>query len=289
MLINDAFEQFKRSEVVAKGLSKKTLASYENTQSLFCAYFGGDSNIEDITLNDILSFNEHLSTWQRSDTVRNNLFQVRAVFKFCILRKMDVLEPDLISVPKKEKRMIQYLTEQEYEEFLSIVATKRRGYSDLNRLRNMAIIETLYATGLRVSELCRLNRNSIKNRQFTVIGKSKEPRICFISTRAERAIAEYLAARTDTNQALFIANQTGRRMTTYNVRTVFRTACANSDFDNIHPHTIRHSYATKLLDKGVDIRYIADLLGHQSLDTTKQYTHYANPKLKKIYDLAMEN
>lgn len=287
MLVYEAFEQYKRSEVLARGLSKKTLASYNNTQSLFCDYFGEQSKIEDITIDDILSFHEHLSTWQRSDTVRNNLFQVRSVFRYCIMRKVDVIDPMLISVPKKEKRTIQYLTQTEYEEFLEVVATSRRGYSNLNRLRNIAIVETLYATGLRVSELCKLNRNSIKNRQFTVIGKSKDPRICFISDRAERAINAYLDARIDTNQALFIANQTGARMTTCNVRTIFRTACKDSDFDNIHPHTIRHSYATKLLDKGVDIRYIADLLGHQSLDTTKQYTHYSNPKLKAIYDMAM--
>lgn len=287
MLIYEAFEQYKRSEVLARGLSKKTLASYQNTQKLFCDYFGEQSKIEDITIDDILSFHEHLSTWQRSDTVRNNLFQVRSVFKFCIMRKIDVIDPMLISVPKKEKRMIQYLTQTEYEEFLEIIATSRRGYSTLNRLRNIAIVETLYATGLRVSELCRLNRNSIKDRQFTVIGKSKDPRICFISQRAEVAISNYLKERSDNNQALFVANQTGARMTTCNVRTIFETACRNSDFNNVHPHTIRHSYATKLLDKGVDIRYIADLLGHQSLDTTKQYTHYSNPKLKAIYDMAM--
>lgn len=145
----------------------------------------------------------------------------------------------------------------------------------------------LYDSGIRISELCSLNRNSIKDRQFIVIGKSKNPRICFITEKTEQRIKDYLDLRDDNDRALFIANQTSKRITSDNVRKVFQNTCDRSDFINIHPHTIRHSFATRLLDKEVDIRYIAELMGHESLDTTKMYTYFSNPKLKKIYENAL--
>lgn len=79
----------------------------------------------------------------------------------------------------------------------------------------------------------------------------------------------------------------GKRITSDTVRKIFQNACKRSDFINVHPHTIRHSFATRLLDKEVDLRYIAELMGHESLDTTRIYTHISNPKLKKIYEKAL--
>ena len=184
---------------------------------------------------------------------------------------------------------MNYLTESEIERFIEVVSAKYRGYSRINRLRNKAIVNLLYDSGVRVSELCLLNRNSIKERQFTVIGKSKNPRICFITRKTEEVIAEYLAERNDNEKALFIATQNGKRTTPDTIRKIFQNACKRSDFINVHPHTIRHSFATRLLEKEVDIRYIAELMGHESLDTTKMYTHFSNPKLKKIYEKALAN
>lgn len=287
ILISEAFFEYEQSEIIAGGLSKKTLESYVYAEKLAEKYF---NNVDITTINaqDVREFYAHLLTWQKPDTARGNILCFRAVIGY--LNKSGVktsVDQEHIKVPKREKREIQYLTEPEVEEFINVVGQKVRGYSEANRLRNIAICKLLYTTGIRVGELCALNRNSIRDRQFTVIGKSKSPRVCFITSDTEKAIGEYLEIREDNNSALFVASQTGRRITPGGVRIVFKNACDRSDFSGIHPHTLRHSFATKLLDKEVDLRYIADLMGHESLDTTRLYTHFTNPKLRRIYEQAM--
>ena len=190
-----------------------------------------------------------------------------------------------MAIPRREKRTLDIPTEDEVEEFISIIAMKRRGYCNANRLRNVAIGRIIFSSGIRVSEVCSLNRNSIKNRQFTIVGKSRDSRICFIDSQTEKCIADY---RTDNNPALFISYQTEKRMTPGNVRNAFEAACARSDgqFVGIRPHALRRSFATKMLNKRVDLRYIGDLMGHADLNTTKVYTHYTNPQLRAIYDRA---
>lgn len=287
MLLSEAFATYRRAEVMAGGLSSKTDESYLYAGKLAVSYFG-DVDVTKVSAEDVRSYYEHLLGWQKPDTARGNIVCLRAVFKMLKRHHHDALDPEEIKVPKREKRQINYLTEPEVREFIEIVAERRRGYSELNRRRNVAIVEVLFASGIRVSELCRLNRNSIKNRQFVVVGKSKEPRPCYISERAEKAIRSYMELRTDTEPALFISNQNEGRITAGNVRRVFQNACNRSEFVDVHPHTIRHSFATYMLEKGVDLRYISDFMGHQSLDTTKIYTHYTNPKLRAIYDTVMQ-
>ena len=286
MLISEAFINYREVEIIARGLSPKTLESYVYAEKLVTEYFS-DTDIKNIATLDVAKFYQYLCSFQRPDTARGNIICLRSVLKRCVRKGWHYLDVEDIKVPKREKRIITYLTESEINSFISVVGQQCRGYSNLNRLRNVAIVSLLYDSGIRISELCSLNRNSIKDRQFIVIGKSKNPRICFITEKTEQRIKDYLDLRDDNDRALFIANQTGKRITSDNVRKVFQNACDRSDFINIHPHTIRHSFATRLLDKEVDIRYIAELMGHESLDTTKMYTHFSNPKLKKIYENAL--
>ena len=286
MLISEDFENYREIEVISRGLSPKTLESYIYAEKLVVEYFS-DTDIKNITTVDVSKFYQYLCNHQRPDTARGNIICLRSVLKRCVRKGWLNLDVEDIKIPKREKRIINYLTESEVDRFIFVVGEKCRGYSNFNRLRNIAIVSLLYDSGIRISELCSLNRNSIKDRQFIVIGKSKNPRICFITEKTEQRIKNYLDLRGDNDRALFIANQTGKRITSDNVRKVFQNACDRSDFINIHPHTIRHSFATRLLDKEVDIRYIAELMGHESLDTTKMYTHFLNPKLKKIYENAL--
>lgn len=286
MLVSEAFDLYRRAEVVAGGLSRKTFESYIYSEKLAMGFFG-DVPISKIQAMDVRDYYDHLLTWQKPDTARGNIICIRSVLRYCKRKGEDVMDIEDIKIPKRQKREIHYLTPPEIDEFIDVVATPTRGYAEINRLRNVAIVELLWATGLRVGELCKLNRNSIRNRQFTMVGKSKAPRVCFINDRAEAALKAYLAKRTDKCEALFVANQTERRITTGGVQRIFKCACDKSDFDDVHPHTIRHSFATFMLERNVDLRYIADLLGHESLDTTKIYTHYANPKLRMVYENAM--
>lgn len=286
VFISEAFIAYRANYIVMHNQSPKTEEGYLNAGKLLVKYFG---NIDITTLDfeKVRNWHTYLSSYQRPDTVRNNIVYLRNVLKYLRRLAMPVLDYELIPVQRKEKRLLKYLTEDEYDRFVGEAGRPVRGYSKLNRLRNVALIETLYATGLRNNELCALNRNTVRDRQFTIIGKSKDARIGFINERAELAIAAYLSERTDDCPALFISPQTGNRITSDTVRKIFQNICDRSiEFKDVHPHTIRHSYATKLLKKRVDLRYIGDLMGHQSLDTTKVYTHYENPELREIYNNA---
>lgn len=269
-----------------KNQSPKTVESYDNCCKLLVRKFG-DIPISSIKFEDVRMWHEWLSGWQSKDTIRNNIINLRMVLKFMAYKGYDVLNYQEIPVQKREKRKIKYLTQEEMNEFLSEVGKKHRGYAAINRTRNHAIVTLLYATGIRNSELCALNRDDIKNRSFTVVGKSREERICFIDTRTEQALKEYLALRKDKNPAMFVSPRTGTRIKSSQLRDMFQVICERSEkFKKIHPHTLRHSFATKMLSHEVDLRYIGDLMGHVDLNTTKMYTHYENPKLKEIYDKA---
>ena len=283
--ISASFDKFYRGELLMRNRSKKTAESYDNASKLLVSFFG-DIAIIDLKLEDVMDWHEHLSTWQKPDTVRGNICCLRMVLKYLAKRGFPVMDFDEIPVAKREKRLISYLTEGEADMFLAEIAEKKRGYSTENRLRNIAIARLIYASGIRNSEVCALNRNSIKNRQFTVVGKSKDPRLCFIDEDTDKAIEAYLAVRSDKERALFISVQTGKRVKPGNLRRIFSRVCRISDFEGVHPHTMRHSFGTKMLERSVDLRYIGDMMGHVSLDTTKLYTHYTNRKLREVYEKA---
>ena len=282
MLISEAFNLYREAEIVAAGLSKKTFESYIYAEKHAVKYFG-DSKINLLTPLDVREFYKHLLTWQKPDSARNNIVCLRSVVKLCNRYEKMSICPEDIKIPKREKRITKCLDAKQVEQFIEILAQNRRGYAKVNRLRNVAMAEVLYTSGIRVSELCRLNRNSINNRQFVVIGKSKNPRVCFISQEAEQRLTEYLATRADANPALFISNENGERVKPGGVRRVFRQACHRSDFEGIHPHTMRHSFATTLLSNGVDITYIAEMMGHTSIETTRVYQHFENPRLREMH------
>lgn len=286
LLISEAFRLYRSDYIAMKNQALKTEEAYINAGKLLLKFMG-DTDICQLTFEDVRDWRNWMLSWQAPDTVRGNTICLRNVLKFLMKKKYDVLDYDEIAVPKRVKRVIKYLTEDEMQRFITETGRRRRGYSEINRIRNVAIVKLLYATGLRNEELCGLDRNTIKNRTFTVVGKSKDPRIGFIDTDTEKAIASYLEIRADNNKALFISPQTGQRITPRTLRLIFHNICNRSEeFEGVHPHTIRHSYGTKMLRRKVDLRYIGDLLGHVSLDTTKMYTHYENPQLKEIYDLA---
>lgn len=283
--ISDAFTLYRDNYIVMKNQSPKTEEAYRNAGKLLIKLFG-DVAISSLKFEDVREWRLFLSTWQKPDTVRGNIICIRNVLKYLRLSGFQVLDYELIPVQKRGKNKIDFLTREEVADFIEVLGAPARGYSMMNRYRNVAIGWVLASTGLRNSELCALNVDSIKDRTFTVVGKSKNPRIGFINDKAENALRTYLSLRADSNKALFVSPQTGKRITSGTLRRIFENACRRSDFENVHPHTMRHSYATDLFDKEVDSIYVSDLLGHTSLDTTRMYIHYSNPKLKRIYDAA---
>lgn len=281
--ISIAFSKYINSEVICGGLSDKTNEAYQRTRDLAVGFYG-NKRLRTLRADDIQAFYLGLRETQAANTARGHLIQLRAVLRFAERRGQVNFPVDEIKVPRRQKTEVLCLDEGQVRRFIEGVAEPRRGYSRLNRLRNIAMAEVLWSSGIRVGELCRLNRGSIKNREFVVVGKSKHPRTCFINEKAERAIDDYLRERKDLSPALFVANQTGERIRPAGVRRVFRRVGEQTGAQGVHPHTFRHSFATNMLAHEVDLRYIGEMLGHESLDTTKIYTHYTNPELRKIYE-----
>ena len=285
--IKKAFEKRIEDDVVSAGCAPKTVRHCQYIGRLATNFFGEDKEMTALSSDDVLKYHDHLASWLRPDTVRKALTDLKCVLRWCAMRGDRVVHRDLIKLPKHEKRTVNFLTEEEVFEFIDVVRQPRLGLSEQGRLRNVAICELLYSSGVRVSELVSLNRKQIKKRQFAVVGKSKLARPCFVSPRAERAINEYLATRKDRNPALFLSTEEEKRLSDQSVRNIFKRACMMSDFEGVHPHTFRHSFATTLINKGVDISFVGKFLGHESLDVTKLYLHFTNQGLKKIHEAVM--
>lgn len=285
--IDDAFDSYIKGEIIAGGLSSCTAENYTNSKKLALKFFG-NIPVRKITHLLVQDYYKFLTSKHAAKTTQGHMISLRSVLKFCARKGLKVLDYSEIKIPKAKRNIVKFLTEKEVELFIKIIGRSKRGYSLVNRARNVAIAEVLFSSGIRVGELCRLNVGDIHDREFIVIGKSKNPRPCFITKKVELAIKKYLKMRTDSSPALFVANQTGMRITTKIVQGIFRAACAGSDFEKVTPHTMRHSFATNLLNKGVDIRHISEFLGHESLETTKIYTHVSNLNLRNIYQKIYE-
>lgn len=279
---------YRMEVVIPSNGSINTELSYRSTASNLIKYFG-DIDISTLTIHDIRRWRAHYASFQRPDTIRWRLSCLRSVLKLMRRKGYDVTDYEDIIIPDKEKKLIKFLTPEEIKAFVEVVGRRTRGYAEVNRKRNIAIVLVLASSGIRISELCALNRDSIKGRQFTTWIKSARPRVCYITPQTDRAINDYLRMRCDDNPALFVTNQKGcHRITQRAARLIFETACNNSDeFEHVRPHMLRHSFATTLLARDVDISYIADLMGHTDINTTRGYTHYCNTKLQQVYDAAM--
>lgn len=294
MKISEAFDEYRRREIRGRGCSPNTDKAYSYTSRVVTQYFG-DVQIRKIGIDDISNFYLDLtgggapsSRIVSKDTAKEYVSKLRSVIRFCRRRGIKVLNPDEIVTPKSEKKYARFIDCGEYRRFLEEIGRPRRGYSNLNRMRNVLICKMLFNTGLRVGELCALNRDTIHDRQFTVVGKSKEPRPCFITKEIEDDIEAYLRMRDDDNPALFISDENKSRVKPSNVQQIFRRTAHKTGMAKVTPHTMRHSFATRLIEDGVDIRYVAEFLGHQSLNTTKRYTHIRDYKMRQIYQTTIE-
>ena len=228
--------------------------------------------------------------YSKSTTARK-LATLRSFYKFCVRRNYIQSNPlASIRMPKQEKRLPKFLT---VEQVNTLIQTP----DDTNLLgaRDRAMLEVLYSTGIRVSELVDLNVADIDftGQLVRVRGKGKKQRNTPIGPTALGAIGRYLElrkadARSESfdQQALFV-NKHGQRLSTRSVRRKLDKYLAISGLDpSVSPHTLRHSFATHMLDKGADLRSVQELLGHQSLSTTQIYTHLTAERMKRSYDEA---
>ncbi|MCJ7693313.1 MAG: tyrosine-type recombinase/integrase, partial [Sedimentisphaerales bacterium] len=196
-----------------------------------------------------------------------------------------------IRTPKQEKKLPHFL---EYEEVKRLLETPP--LDNWLGARDRAILETLYSTGIRVSELVALNMDDIDflGEVVHVRGKGKKERITPIGTSALQVIQHYMEFRSRRSQSnpnfdskVLFVNKHGRRLSTRSVRRKMDKYLKMAGLDpSISPHTLRHSFATHMLNNGADLRSVQELLGHQSLSTTQIYTHVTTKKLKETYQSA---
>lgn len=231
------------------------------------------------------------------------LVALRSFLRYLIRQKLPVVSPEMIELGKNRDRNIKFLQPVELEKLFRSVDIK-----DKSGLRDRAILEILFSTGLRVSELVSLNRDQINMEagEFGVIGKGGKARVVFLSKDAKEWLQKYLRMRDDPYQPLFIRYSgpkvtplrsssyegQGRSLTTEALRLSVRSIERMIDkyrkkagiLFRIGPHVLRHSFATDLLSHGADLRSVQEMLGHKNISTTQIYTHVTNFRLKEVHE-----
>jgi integrase/recombinase XerC len=279
-----------------KAASRHTTSNYESDLQQFAQFLVlRDASLEStdhVVLRDFLNHlytDRHLS----KSSVSRKLACLKTFFKFLVREgRLKANPAELISSPKVPRKLPALLGEGE----AAAMVEMPQG-TTLKAFRDRAILELLYASGLRVSELVGLNEDEVDMQQETVrvLGKGNKERIVPFGSFAARAIADYMekkhaggSSKRDSKGAIpaFLSSR-GTRIIARDVqRLVARVRLGLKTTRRVTPHTLRHSFATHLLERGADLRSIQELLGHNSLSTTQKYTHVSIQHLKKEYDKA---
>ena len=277
-------EKFMRYLEIEKNYSPHTILNYRIDLKDFRKFLG-ETRVESV---DYLALRKYLAALKernlQTKSVGRKLSSLRSFFKFLTREGFIKANPILVlSSPKVEKHLPQFLTEEEVTRLIEAVLPK-----DERSLRDRAILETFYSTGIRISELVSLN---IEDMDFIsgvlkVMGKGKKERIVPIGECAINVVKDYLEKRKKQSTAVFL-NKNGRRLTDRGVRGIVQKYLRLAGIkQGVSAHTLRHSFATHLLNRGADLRSVQELLGHVNLATTQIYTHLTTERLKNVYDKA---
>jgi site-specific recombinase XerD len=296
-LINDYLEYLE----IERGRAKKTTENYYLYLTRMLEYGGSELKPTDLTDNWYRRYRIWLNNEVKNPragkktltprTQSYHLIALRNFLKYLAQRKIETLDSSLVVLPKVIKPQLTFLT---YDEVIRILNTVDE--NSTNNLRDRAIIELLFTSGARVSELANLNRDSIdfKRLEARVRGKGSKDRPIFISKSAANKITEYLETRDDKIPALFLnsSKNTGgpdnngdyRRLSTRSIeRIVEKYARLSGITKKVTPHTFRHSFATDLLMNGADIRAIQQILGHADISTTQIYATTTDAYAKDVH------
>lgn len=275
---------------IEKGRSVKTVENYDRYLARFLSYAKITRPV-DVTERLVREFRLHLNRNNLKLKTQNfYLIALRAFLKFLRKREIESLNPERIELAKVGARDLDLVTSEELNRLLLAPSSRGATKGDLVALRDRAMLELLFSTGLRVSELCSLNRDlDLSRDEFSVRGKGEKVRVVFLSPAAKRATQEYLDKRADIDEALFVqmarnAGDKNLRVTPRSIeRIVKRYATAAGITRKVTPHTLRHSFATDLLENGADLRSVQALLGHANIATTQVYTHVTDKHLREVH------
>jgi len=300
IFVNNLIKSFIQAIRTERGYAENTCRAYLHNLKEFASYVGKSlgpqadepgiriNQVDAMMIKDYLGF---LHEKNKKSTIARKLAAIRTFFKYLARRHIILENPaELILTPKQEKRIPPYITVDEVFRLLDSIAT-----GTILGLRNLAIFETLYSTGIRVSELAGMNTDDLDHSKLLikVLGKGNKERILPIGKKAVAAVDAYrkkLYSKTsidmDENSPLFL-NYKNERLTTRSIGRILEkivTQCAL--LTPVSPHTLRHAFATHMLDSGAGLRAVQELLGHKSLSTTQKYTHVSIDRIMEIYDKA---
>lgn len=297
MLFSKAKTDFLEYLEIEQNRSQKTVQNYDHYLTRLVD-FAGEIKVSDIDQELIRKWRlwlnrlgTNVSDELQKTTQNYHLIALRSFLKYCSKREIPALAADKIELARTKRKQVTFLSPEEVERMFDMAKL-----DTLPGQRDRAILELLFSSGLRVSELVGLNRDHInlKRREFMVRGKGQKDRPIFISEEAAKWIQNYLDKRTDMATPLFIryagkksVDTSGnyQRLTARSVqRMVSRYALLAGITKHVSPHTLRHSFATDLLMNGADLRSVQALLGHSNIATTQIYTHVTDPHLKAVHE-----
>ena len=289
-------ESFKAYLSVEKNFSEHTVHAYCSDIVSYILWLDGKSCLEA----DFNLLREYLHFIQRFDyqktTIARKTASIRTFYKFLFRERYIDNNPAIsLTAPKKPKSLPKFLTKEEVEQILNnIKIDTPAGF------RNRVIIELLWATGMRVSELSNLNFGdlNIDENEIRVFGKGAKERIVLISDRAKDYLVQYIekarnliapgynVSEPDDNSPVFI-NSTGYRLQNATIRNAINNVVSEIELPKkVTPHVFRHSFATRLIENGADLRVVQELLGHAGISNTQIYTHISMKHMQDVYDSA---
>ncbi len=291
MQILSAIESFRKYLKIEKNYSDKTLEAYKCALDQFLDYLKemdiGTNKIEDIELNDIRPFLGWLSDkGYNKSSLKLKISAVKSFFKFAHRRRLiNKNNASLVPTPKLDKKLPSFLLKDEVTRVLDSLDTKYPVGA-----RNHALIELLYSSGLRISEALNIKIFDIdlSRKSVLVMGKGKKERLVPIGSKAIESLKNYIKLRhllsKDKNENSLFLSKNGTKLSAVDAyRIINKLMKSVTESPQKSPHTLRHTFATHLLDNGADIQSVSEMLGHASLSTTQIYTHVSVERLKKAY------
>ncbi len=295
LVMSKLIKQFLQHREVEENNSPCTITAYGCALRTFTKWVG-DKRIHRLSLADVQKFRVHIKRIKQKNgdplsmkTQKEYLVAIRSLLRYCNDQDIPAISLNKINLPKVGQPVVPFLTKKEVK---AVIAVASKGHS-VTDLRTLALIEVLYSTGCRISEILSLNRSQIdfERKEITVIGKGRKPRLVFLSNEACWALKRYFKKRTDNFKPLFIDHSTnnytrnnGCRLKPRSaVRLVHKIGKKAGIEKEVTNHIFRHSFGTHMLDAGVDIRHVQEMLGHASLKTTQIYTHVSNTTLKRLH------
>lgn len=268
-----------------KNYSDLTILSYNEDLNEFSVFINKD--VLFVNKRDIKAYLNYLFTNNnKSSTVSRKISTLKSFYKYLKIKKIKLDNPTIsIKYPKKEKNLPKFIQYNELEELLK--KSKEGPYG----LRNNLIIELLYDSGIRVSELVNIKLSDIDfdNKRIKIHGKGSYQRYAFYGDECERLINEYINTLRrqlldNKSSEMLILNKNGVKITPRGIAKIIDSILKSTSIKlKISPHTLRHTFATHLLDNGCDIRSVQEMLGHKSINSTEVYTHVSSERLKEVY------